>query len=102
MSNGIKFKNSKKLYNLRYEDLTENPKQMLLELMSFLNLDFEESQMDSSIRGKDKRTKYKHHNKLGDSINNSSVGKWQIELSKKENEKFIKYAGFSLRHFGYI
>jgi hypothetical protein len=91
----------KNVYLIRYEDLTENPEDSIRRLDGFLNLKYEEGQIDH--RGFSSATdlaKSKNHQNLSKDISTRSVDRWRQELSAEESGCFRKL-GPLLSHFGY-
>lgn len=98
---GIKSIGHPNVHTLKYEDLVQDPLAIVKDLMTFLSLEVEEEQLNSSFRSKDKRAQLEQFKKLNEGINNSSVGRWKNELNKKQIQEFEKYSKDVLRYFGY-
>lgn len=90
-----------RILNVAYEQLTENPSVVLEEIMNFIDLSAEESQLSSTRISNDKRSDLKEFKRLREPINSSSVGRWRIELTNEEIQDFSKIAGEVLVHCGY-
>ena len=101
LNQGIINYDYKRLYTIKYELLAQNPKLEIEKLMSFLNLEFENQQLDYRLRSEDKRAKREVFKKLNEPINTASIGKWKKQLTKDEKTSFNRYAQKALEFFGY-
>ncbi len=88
-------------YEIFYEELASNPESELQNLMTFLNLDFQEQQLDPAYLSADKRSNNEVFKRLKEPINPSSVGRWRNELSEYEKRVFVKIAGKELKKKNY-
>lgn len=101
LSQGIKSFSNPNVYTLKYENLVRDPKNVLVKLMEFLNLELEEEQLDSAFRSKDNRAQLEQFKKLNEGINDSSVGRWRKELNEYEINQFNKHSIEVLKFFEY-
>jgi hypothetical protein len=87
---------------LRYEDLTAYPERQLRALGEALDLDLSRSldfYKQDYIGTHTER--FKHHDKLKEPVNTSSVGKWRKQMSADEISVFAEEAGELMRLYGY-
>jgi hypothetical protein len=83
--NSIKL-NKIKSCSIQYENLVNNPKKEITDLMQFLNLSFEDRMLNSykSIKSFTKENNYlslPHHQNIGNPINTDSLNKWKKSFS---------------------
>lgn len=90
------------IYDLCYEKLVTQPRGEVAELMVWLGMKYEESQLDPSNYGRDKRAASKHFKRLSQPISPASIGKWGSVLSQSEIDEFNEIAGNELRSWGYL
>jgi len=93
--------NNSNIIDIKYEDLINEPKEILADLMKSINLSFDQNQIDPKNYGNTKLTKEKSHEKIAQAINNSSQYRWKSELTNYEIQNFQKIAGKELKRFGY-
>ena len=101
INNRVKIKNDNNIFDIKYEDLTNNPEKILKEIMEIIGLYYDPIQIDPNYYGKTKLKKQKSHQELANEINSFSQFRWKKELSKKEIKKFEKIAGNQLQKMGY-
>lgn len=87
---------------VRYEDLTANPEGQIALLSKELDLDmsrslefYKQDYIDSHT------TRFKHHDKLKEPVNTSSVGKWKKQMSSSDVDVFVEEAGELMAQYGY-
>lgn len=93
--------NNDNVIDIKYENLINDPKKQLADLMNFINLSFDPMQIDPQKYGDTKLKKQKSHKRLAQAISKSSQGRWKEELTEKEVKKFEKIAGKELKKIGY-
>jgi len=87
---------------VRYEDLLDDPRKVLIELDGFAGLAFEESQLDSSIAPRAFPTlDKKFHGNLGADVRASRGQAWKTEATPEEIADLNLIMGPELRMFGY-
>jgi hypothetical protein len=101
VSNPIRFASSPGLLTVVYEDLVIDPKASMENIMSFIGLPFEETQLDFTRYGNDQRAKWKEFSRLNSSISGDSRMRWRYELNDDEKFKFKKIAQPELEYYGY-
>ncbi len=89
------------LLTITYENLSSFPKESVTKIMKFLNLKFEEHQLDSNMYKDDPRAKLSQFQKLNSKIEPSSVNRWEKELSDEEKKDFLYLARNELLYFKY-
>jgi len=101
VSRPIRYKGSNRLYTIKYENLVSSPQTRLTDLMQYLDLDTEITQLDPTRFSSDARSQLTEFKKLATEINDSSVSRWRREMTKEEADLFNKIAGETLRFYGY-
>lgn len=96
-----KFIGHPSIIDIKYESLTNNPSKEFTKLMSWLELDYEESQISPSKMVKDPRAGSKEFRLLGKEISNERNGMYQKELSADEIQEVETAAGDILSLMGY-
>jgi len=91
---------SPRIFDIRYEDLTTRPHDVIRDCMTFLGLELEEAQLDSATLSKDGRAKRKAFDRIGSNINSSTVGRWKGVLSPAEAKAFEDLQPI-MKRFGY-
>ena len=96
------FINPEQMTTVRYEDLTAEPAETLSQLMEFVNLPFEDAQIDPSVYSTTSTMKKREvHKNLSKSINTKSQQRWRSDLSKADQRTFIRIAGGTLESHDY-
>jgi len=86
---------------VRYEDLLDNPVNIVKDICSFIGVEFEEQMMDYH------KTSHfyigKHHSDLiFKSIDSKNMYKWKENLRPIETRVFELLSGYNLKKYGYI
>lgn len=91
-----------RLYELKYEDLTADPAEVLGKAMAHIGIPFSQDQIrveryaaTTSIK------KTEVHQNLSRPITTARRERWRSELSPADNELFVRMAGPMLAKFGY-
>ena len=93
---------SKQIIDIRYEELTQNPGQTIEKVMSFIDEDFLETQIDHNYFSKTKMFSGQGgHERLDQPIKPSSIGQWKEKMSEEEIDIFHNIAGRELQTLGY-
>jgi len=93
---------SSRILDVHYEHISSSPAEILSRIMKFLNLEpFHEAQLSDQGRRNDPRSERSEFSRLGEPINDASVGRWRQELLPREIQTFRKYAGRTLISSGY-
>jgi hypothetical protein len=93
--------NSERVHTLRYEAFCENPASALGEVMNFLGLEAESSQLEVNMIRNDPRASSPQFQRLNESITNSSTGRWRADLSEIAAREFEQIASNELQLHGY-
>ena len=97
-----KFGEDLQILDVAYEKLTANPKLEVKRIMDFLREDFIDEQFEPNFFSHNKMFEgEKGHNRLDLQIKPSSVGKWKMEMSKSEQNKFSRITLNELAYCGY-
>jgi hypothetical protein len=89
-------------YELKYEDLVNNPEYEIKNLCDFLNINFSNEMIDSSPdEGLGDVEMREHHKNVKEKINSNSIGKGRDILSKKDIEKINRIAEKTITKMGY-
>lgn len=87
---------------VRYEDLTADPEGQIALLSRELDLDMSRSMDFYKQDYIDSHTaRFKHHDKLKEPVNTSSVGKWKTQMKASDVDVFIEEAGELMAQYGY-
>ncbi len=91
------------IFDVRYEDLVNDPETQVRAVMAFLQEEYEPNQIDPAYYSQNKiaQTGKQHFSKLAQPINNSSQKRWTTEISAQEIEQFQAIAGSELQTLGY-
>ncbi|MEM7587825.1 MAG: sulfotransferase [Acidobacteriota bacterium] len=90
-----------RLFTVRYEHLVSRPRQQMTDVMTFLGLSFEGSQLDSSRIGNDHRANVEGFDRLKQPISAATVNRFESELTKTEISRFEALADRALAYYGY-
>ena len=90
------FKNN--IYILKYEDLIENPKTKIEEIINFLNATALKEKKLSIELGD---TTLKHHKNIQNPINSDSLEKWKTNLTKYQIDKINSVFSKEMKQFKY-
>ncbi len=90
-----------RIFDLRYEDLADEPHLKLGELMEFLGSKKEEQQLDPRVLSSDWRSNNENFSRLKEPISSRTVGRWKLELEADEGRCFEQIARGQLKFFGY-
>lgn len=93
---GIDWRHDDRYYDLRYEDLIQDPEQTLRPLLAWLNLPW-----DSQILEKARQDTLYSHKGIGQPINASSMSRWKKDLPLDARELFKGSAQDLLVLLGY-
>jgi len=94
--------NAKKVFTIKYEELTSEPEKSIKKLCAFLNMEFKKSMLNS--RGLILAKFLKKKNKLNKTMakpNTKSHNKWKSQLKRFEIEHFTNVNKQLLEYFGY-
>lgn len=87
---------------VRYEDLTADPEGQIELFSKELNLDMSRSLDFYKQDYIDSHTaRFKHHDKLKEPVNTSSVGKWKKQMNAEDAAVFVEEAGELMAKYGY-
>lgn len=90
-----------RILTVRYESLVAAPADQLAEIMRFVGLSMEDSQLSpAQIRG-DRRTALEEFRRLRGPVDASSVGRWRLAMGAGERADFERVAGRELARLGY-
>lgn len=84
-----------------YEALASRPEPALGSIMSFLELNFEPTQLKPEVFGSGKLKANPNHKNLSQCVSAKSVRRYQSELSAEEIKSFEQIAGKYLKRHGY-
>ena len=101
MSVPLRFPKEERILTIKYESLVTEPTSIVMQIMSFLYLEFEADQLRAKSIGLDQRANTKEFSKLKEPINSSSIGRWKSTLSKTEVESIDLIAAKELNTYGY-
>lgn len=92
---------NKSVYLVKYEELCENPKQMLQNIMEFIGVPFEESQLSTENVSSTVVSYQEGHGRLSEYISSKTVGSWEDEISSDDLAKIMNITGEQLKDLGY-
>ena len=95
--NAKKYLGDGQYFEIRYEDLINDPDKTLRRICLFLNEDFEQSMVDFE-KSKDPNSKTPM---LGKSIQKANSEKWRARMSNRNIQLFESIAGDTLKHNDY-
>ena len=101
VSSPIAFENDRRVFTVKYEAIVNNPRLHVSNIMKFLNLKFEEEQLQISRISEDRRARLAEFSRLVMPINASSVERWRTELTDSQSYEFENIAGKELTYYGY-
>ena len=101
VASGLKMKEDDSVYTLSYEALVSNPCAELGKIMGFMDLKYQQQQLDPIVYGADKRSKRKHFKRLSGPITTASVGRWKKELELPDLKKITSISNDLLIQLGY-
>lgn len=101
LTQAIANEGSPNFYTLKYETLVKAPSEEISKLMDYLNLDFQDAQLDTSFRAKDRRSNREQFKRLSQNINSSSVGRYKSDMSQDEIQTFNRISKDVLKYYGY-
>ncbi|MEQ9359566.1 sulfotransferase family protein [Coleofasciculus sp. F4-SAH-05] len=92
------------ILDVKYEDLTTNPEQLVQQIMNFLGEEYDARQIEPQYYSQNRITKdtRQEFRKLSKSIDKSSQGRWKKELTESEVQQFHEIAGRELQILGYM
>jgi len=92
------------IIDVKYEELTQNPEQIVRQIMAFLGEEYDAKQIDSQYYSQNTITQdsRQEFRKLSKSIDQLSQGRWKKELTESEVQQFHKIAGRELEILGYV
>ena len=98
----LKKLNSGNILSIKYEDLVSNPKDSLILVCDFLNIQYNEQMLDTSKSAENLGVKKLNiHANLSKKINTSAVGKWKKELNENQINKINNLTKTNRLRFGY-
>ena len=99
---------NKRVFNICYEDLVENPKPILIKMFAFLNLPFDEKLLEPEKLDLDNSKNKAHINNIwytnemyNQSYNKKNIDKWKNKLSSRELMVANLLMGDNLHRLGY-
>lgn len=100
---------------IKYEDLKKNTAEKLAEILTFINIDYTDEQINDSIykssfesmkknenNNKSKIKEFKNFDKNLPFVRKGSINEWETALSKKNQNKIIAKFGSLMSELGYI
>lgn len=90
-----------RIYDIKYEELTKEPRKEVQKIMKWLGEEFEESQLDPKTISKDKRSSNENFTRLSESISNRTVGSHVELLTEEEMDQFSRICREEMELFGY-
>jgi hypothetical protein len=84
-----------------YEELVDNPVEILMSLCKFLNEDFETAMLDHTQLARQVGPGPDHHTEVLDPIRRDRTQQWQIQLTRSEKITADLVAGGLLEELGY-
>lgn len=96
-----RYQGCSRIIDIKYEELTSKPEEIIRNLMDFLGEQFSPEQIDPSVYGADRRSRLSGFSKLSQSIDSGSQERWKRELSHEETSVFETIAGKELVSLGY-
>ncbi|MEQ8467960.1 sulfotransferase family protein [Coleofasciculus sp. E1-EBD-02] len=92
------------IFDVKYEDLTNNPEQVIRQIMNFLGEEYDARQIEPQYYSQNTITQdtRQEFQKLSKSIDKFSQGRWKKELTESEVQQFHEIAGQELQKLGYI
>lgn len=98
-----KKKNKDDFFELKYEDLVLKPEKIIKKVCSFIDVNFENQMIRSSVSIENYGdTILPHHSNLKKPINKKSIDRWKWELSKKQKNIIYKKLSKNLALLGYL
>ncbi|MEQ9624757.1 sulfotransferase family protein [Coleofasciculus chthonoplastes] len=93
-----------KIWDVKYEELTTNPEQVVRQIMNFLGEEYDARQIEPQYYSQNRITQdtRQEFRKLSKSIDQSSQERWKKELTESEVQQFHKIAGRELQILGYM
>lgn len=94
---------SKQLWEVRYEDLVENPENTIKNLLTFLELPIENGMLNFGPMVKKRWVlDIPFHQGLAQPINNNSIGKWKENLTDEDLSLIMPILEKSLKEYHYL
>ena len=98
----LKAINSNIIHSMKYEDLVSSPKDSLISICEFLNIQFNEVMLDTTKSAENLGvSQLDIHANLAKSVNTSAIGKWKTELNKNQIDKINRITKINRLRFGY-
>ena len=93
-----------RVFDIKYEDLTDNPSFHVEKIMEFLGEEYDPRQIDPNYYSQNKsiNSKKAYLQKLAQPIKTASQGRWKTELSPEDMEQFHQIAGEELKVLQYL
>jgi protein-tyrosine sulfotransferase len=93
-----------KIFDVKYEELTTNPEQVVRQIMNFLGEEYNARQIEPQYYSQNRITQdtRQEFRKLSKSIDQSSQERWKKELTESDVQQFHKIAGRELQILGYM
>lgn len=92
---------SENLYELRYEDLLEEPERIVHEICAFIGEDYSDEMLAFHKTTKSYPTDKNNDKNLTQPLMRSNKDKWRKQLSSNESRIFEAVAGSELEEYGY-
>ena len=92
---------SNRIHDISYESLVLNPKNNLIQIFKFLNIDFYDNQIELKNYSSDKRANTLAFKRLNKKIDSSSVSQYLDYMTVKEIKIFNAICGKQLKQLGY-
>ncbi len=93
----IESRDSDRLHFIKYEELVNDPRLVISELLKWIGLPFEEEVLQVSHEG----SSHKNDTKRSNGVSSDNAGKWQDGLSPEELYIVQKNADVTMQMFGY-
>ncbi|MEQ9551820.1 MAG: sulfotransferase [Coleofasciculus sp. G3-WIS-01] len=96
--------NNENILDVKYEELTNNPEQVVRQIMNFIGEKYDSRQINPKYYSQNTITQdtRQEFRKLSKSIDQASQGRWKKELTESEVKQFHEIAGRELEILGYI
>lgn len=93
----------RRVFDVKYEDLTADPEQHVTQIMNFLGEDYDPRQIDPDYYSKNTsiNSQKSYLQKLAQPIKAASQGRWKTELSQADIDQFHHIAAKELTSLGY-
>ncbi len=90
---------SKRTTTIRYEDLCDDPEQVIKHLMERIEMEFHPMQRDPYVRSRGTMKTRSVHTRLAENITPATVERWRTELSPEDQAVFESIASSTLSKY---